>query len=126
MDEICEGVRELVRRLREEGFRTCDSGDGSHHAAGMECARPYPHVTMEVDPETAIAEAQRLYELVQSWDVPVYPIGTTDDLDRPCAAIQLSYDPALAAQRGAACMDLMHVNDAFLRAAERGDWGDPP
>lgn len=43
-DAISPGVRDLVRELNELGYTTTDSGDGSNHAAGMECALPYRHV----------------------------------------------------------------------------------
>lgn len=41
---ISPGVRDLVAALRDAGLHTTDSGDGSNHAAGMECALPFPHV----------------------------------------------------------------------------------
>lgn len=115
--KICPGVRDLVRRLRAAGFDTCDSGDGSHHAAGMECAREYPHVTMIVAPESAMAETRRLRDLVRSWGVMIWPIGTVDDYGRSAPSIQLSYDPALWERPGAATLELMHVTDAALHAA---------
>ncbi len=47
---ICSGIRDLVRELREvHGIETTDSGDGTHHAEGMDCAFPERHVFMRVD-----------------------------------------------------------------------------
>jgi hypothetical protein len=80
--EICEGVRELVRWLNDHGFETTDSGDGSHHAAGMEGAMPCPMVAMVVDqPDRKLVdEADRLFALV-------------GDRGIHCPHIQASYDP---------------------------------
>lgn len=56
--ELDPGVRELVRRLREQNFLTCDSGDGVSKPAD-ERVFDRPHVM--------IAEAHRLQTLVDSW-----------------------------------------------------------
>lgn len=55
--QISEGVRDLVRELREKhGMVTCDSGDGSNHSVGMDCAIPERHVFMQL-PHTEMIEA---------------------------------------------------------------------
>ena len=43
-DELSPGIRDLVIKLDELGYTTTDSGDGSNHEDGMECALPYRHV----------------------------------------------------------------------------------
>lgn len=80
-DQIDAGVRDVVRLLREAGFNTRDSGDGSK-AATMACALDYPHVFMVIDPDDALAEAKRCWHVLQdaglaAWDVVArtYPDG---------------------------------------------------
>lgn len=48
-DKLSPGIRQLVRQLRQDGFETTDSGDGSSHAAGMEGALPFRHVFIKCD-----------------------------------------------------------------------------
>jgi len=47
-DEIDPGIRDVVRRLREAGYNTTDSGDGvtkfAEGGEAMDCALPYAHV----------------------------------------------------------------------------------
>ena len=64
--ELDPGVRELVRRLREQNFLTCDSGDGVSKPAD-ERVFDRPHVIISTDPSKMIAEAHRLQTLVDSW-----------------------------------------------------------
>lgn len=44
MDDICPGIKDVVRLLTKEGFETVDSGDGSHFKEGMEGAFEEPMV----------------------------------------------------------------------------------
>ena len=54
------GIRGLVRELRERGWATTDSGDGTK---AMGCALPYPHVFVLVDYEECLAsDARGLHE----------------------------------------------------------------
>jgi hypothetical protein len=64
LDAISPGVRSAVRWLREHGFETVDSGDGTHYAAGMEGAMPFPHVCMVVEKGDMLAEVERLHDLL--------------------------------------------------------------
>lgn len=59
-DKLDPGIRELVLRLREHGFRTTDSGDGSKFGT-TEGALPFPHVVMVAHPETLVLETDRLH-----------------------------------------------------------------
>lgn len=62
-NQIDEGVRDLVRKLREEyRFETTDSGDGSNYEAGMECAIPDRHVFMKVAPAKCLNYAWQIHE----------------------------------------------------------------
>lgn len=65
-DDISPDVRDLVVALQAAGFATTDSGDGSNHAEGMECALPYRHVfILTSDPEP---ELRRLREFMAARD----------------------------------------------------------
>ena len=46
------GIRNAVLWLRERGYDTCDSGDGTAHAAGMEGAVPWPMVVIRHGEDT--------------------------------------------------------------------------
>lgn len=105
--ELDPGICWTVQWLREHGFDTCDSGNGSK-AGTMECALPYPNVTMRVSPDYLIAETRRLRSLLVETGIDVVPI-TTDE--QPC--IQGSYDPS----DDVAIVVLFGVNDAILQDA---------
>jgi len=115
--KICPGVRKLVAGLNAAGWPTCDSGDGSHHAAGMGCARPYPHVTIRIPAYRTLSLVDEC-EGVASWllkrGIPVGPIGTS------APSIQGTYDPG----NGLAIIDVMHVDDTMLRGG--GVMGNSP
>lgn len=104
---LTPGIARTVTLLQSWGFGTCDSGDGvANVEAGMEGARPEPHVVMQSWPEHVVEEAKRLAEKLRSVGVDVKPIGP--EPGAPC--IQASYDPASSV----ALIDLMNVDDALL------------
>lgn len=107
--ELDPGIRMTVQWLREHNFDTCDSGDGSK-AGTMECALPYPNVTMRAAPDKLLAETRRLRMLLVELGVYVVPM-TTDE--QPC--LSGSYDPA----DNTAVIMLYGVNDAILQDAIR-------
>lgn len=97
------GVREVVRRLRDEGFDTTDSGDGvANVEAGMEGALPIPHVVMVIPTHEVVSGAERLLELVRSWGVP---IGGASG-----ALVESTYSPV----DGVVLLTLFGVVDAML------------
>jgi hypothetical protein len=49
--------------LREQGFETCDSGDGVTKEQDA-CTLPYTHVFIQTDPERIAAETRRLQAVV--------------------------------------------------------------
>ncbi|MCK9513101.1 MAG: hypothetical protein M0R28_17995 [Pigmentiphaga sp.] len=53
-------VRDLVVALRDAGFETTDSGDGSNYAAGMECAVPFKMVAIVCRPSELATTADLL------------------------------------------------------------------
>jgi len=102
-DQISPGVRDLVRELRGRGFETTDSGDGSNHAAGMECALPFRHVAIVTtiqDMEDVVAELAYHYPTAKidaSWSpgepavVLLMPDGCEDTSDSSTTSV--SFDP---------------------------------
>jgi hypothetical protein len=76
------GIRRLVRKLNEAGYRTTDSGDGI--SKGENAVEPYPHVHIAL-PRAVNMErtADALLALIETWVE-----ATPDDLH-----IQVSYSP---------------------------------
>lgn len=67
--QLDEGIREVVRALRDAGFDTCDSGDGSK-ADEMGCALHCPNVSAICDIETLVEEGDRMLEVLgEGWIV---------------------------------------------------------
>lgn len=73
LEKLNPGIRATVAWLRENGFQTCDSGDGATHE--FECDLPHPYVHMVVTPETAWTECQRLKALLAARGVQVQPMN---------------------------------------------------
>lgn len=68
-DALDIGVRDVVRRLHEQGFETTDSGDGRSKPPEQR-EMDFPHVAVAVQPELMIPEAHRLQaHLGPSWCV---------------------------------------------------------
>lgn len=80
---VAHDVRRLVNLLRAHGFATRDSGDGTGET-------PFPHVHCDVEPASAIAEANRMLRILQGAGVRFHP--QTEDGDQP--EVSLSYNPA--------------------------------
>lgn len=79
--QIDAGIRERVRILRDEGFDTTDSGDGSK-AAWMEGALPYPMIAV------VVPKVGDLFDQAEH-------LRTVLDLHAECAGYELSanYSP---------------------------------
>jgi hypothetical protein len=94
----------VVRLLRENGFRTTDSGDGvTNVAAGMEGALPVPHVHCVVhDWHDVAPEAHRMMRLIAQ-------LGLLGDQ----VTIEASYSPL----DGVATISLYGLDDASLRSS---------
>jgi hypothetical protein len=110
LSTINPGIREVVRRLRDAGFDTTDSGDGvTNVAAGMEGALKVPHVhmfirlTLDTKDAHFFNEACRLRDVVESWGVELGGLNP--------ASVQAMYDPC----DGIATVTLYGVTDADLR-----------
>lgn len=99
-DTLDPGVRFLVARMREAGFCTTESGDGTK-VDGQPDALPFPHVYAVVWPADMAAEAQRLAALIASFGVPPGP-----------GDVEASYDPT----DGSAVLVVTDASDAWMRA----------
>lgn len=119
-DEVDPGVRQLVRLLAEEGFCTCDSGDG--RSKFQEDGSPLsewdgvaliavPHVAMTCEPTRLIDESYRLHRLMVSLGVGVQAQGMGD-----APSIQASFDPCDAM----GLIVLLGVDDALLANTKAG------
>ncbi len=66
MDDICPGIKAVVRLLTKEGFHTTDSGDGSHFKEGMEGAWEMPMVACLEESERDLTfRAMRLLHILR-------------------------------------------------------------
>lgn len=88
--EMDPGIREVVRRLREAGFNTCDSGDG-RSKPDNERALDEPHVFALCKPEDIILESRRLHIVVSSW-------GVSKDVEWVVEANYVPYEETREAQ----------------------------
>lgn len=80
--ELSPGVRDLVLWLNDQGYTTTDSGDGTNHLEGMECAVPFPMVVIRSP--ISFLTVSRLYQLLEQKGV---------DFNREGVKLELSYDP---------------------------------
>lgn len=104
LSTLTPGIREVVRLLRQNGFKTTDSGDGVTNVAnGMEGAMTVPHVVMRIEPDEIIAEARRLQSLID-------PYCTEEGASGPF--IEASFSP----RDNIAVLVLFELSDADLNA----------
>lgn len=104
-DEIDPGIRGLVRKLREKGFETVDSGDGVSKLGEMEDALPFPHVAMLSTPGELVSEADRLMVCLAEWGVSFEPALPLTD-----PQVEASYSPV----DGHAVLMITNVDDKML------------
>lgn len=101
------GIRRTVAWLRSHGLRTTGSGDGRTKLTGaepMECALPFPHVVIAVEPTELVSRCRQLAALLGGRGVHLVPQGH----DGP--QLIASYDAA----DGSAILVLTDVDDALL------------
>lgn len=89
-DELSPDIRNVVRMLREYGFDTTDSGDGSRFAAGDEQGYPVPMVAIKVSPADLVSETDRLLALLRLKRIPVTAPGPELGFE---VCIEASYEP---------------------------------
>jgi hypothetical protein len=70
-EQLNPNIRELVRFLHENNYETTDSGDGTNHAEGMECAVPYPMIAINLEHDELVIAADELRELLGDAGVPM-------------------------------------------------------
>jgi hypothetical protein len=98
------GIVKLVTLLYQNGFYTCDSGDGKTH--DYECDRDHAYVSMTVDPDRLVEETRRLQRVLRDHGVELFPQSPED---RPF--VQASFDPA----NEFAVIDLCFVDDTMIK-----------
>lgn len=108
MDDVSvtPGVRRVVEILRARMFSTVDSGDGKSNGE-MDCALPWPNVSIQVHPSIMIMEAHRLKRLMNEYGVALCPMSN----DPTLPSIQATYDPT----DETAMITLVGVDDSLLR-----------
>jgi hypothetical protein len=87
------GIRETVRRLREAGFDTSDSGDGRSKPADPVEVLDFPHVAIRASASSLIGEAERLRFFLSDAGLTVEPFGMEPEPEKRIG-IQASYDPS--------------------------------
>lgn len=118
VSEMNPGIRRTVQWLRDNGFATCDSGDGVTHE--FACDRPVAYVCIRVEPAQLAAEAHRLLELLSANGVDLHKAheammdaweNEADDATMMSfACLECTYNPV----DGVAILDLTNVADAQL------------
>jgi hypothetical protein len=115
-EQLDPGIRRLVAWLRENGFRTTDSGDGKTKLdAGFteeDGVSAYPHVAISVAPSKLVREANRLADLLYS----VHRVLVCPTPPEPNGDPDLDAFYNVADRR--AMMVLMHVDDSKLVGAQ--------
>ncbi len=105
-DELDPGIRNVVRWLNDNGFRTVDSGDGRTKFTedgrplpewdsgdpDYDCVMPFPHAIIAVTPHQIVSECVRLRDLIEARGISVEPQSGPDTGDT--VNIQGTYDPA--------------------------------
>ena len=105
MSEINPGIRKTVAWLNENGFETCDSGDGSEH--DFECDRAFAYVVIASTPAKLAEDADRLLALLRTKiTVEILQMDSPED----AVNVNATYDPA----DGFAMLDVTGVTDAKL------------
>lgn len=74
-NDLDPGIRNVVRWLNEQGFKTFDSGDGVTKDYGT----PFPHASMEVEPSKLVEACDRLVAALEEAGVEVDPYDSEED-----------------------------------------------
>ena len=109
--ELDPGIREVVRWLRDAGFKTTDSGDGvTKLAQGWpeDEVMAFPHVNIESSLAYMLKETNELIRMLYEKRIQIEPIGGDG------VSIQVTYDPA----DGSASILLLGLNDDRFLVAQ--------
>lgn len=90
-EDLDPGIREVVRTLRDAGFCTTDSGDGSK-ASWMEGALEFPHVACMTSRTHMFSEADYALKLMPGWAVE----ATYSPNDGVCTLLMMDHRPETA------------------------------
>lgn len=112
-EDVAESVRELVVRLRAEGFDTFDSGDGSSE---FPYGNPFPHVFIAVEPSRLVAETERAKEWLASVGVHFGPQNEHGTAPEICG----SYSPTAMPPEQRGTITIINVTSAMLNGGAEG------
>lgn len=114
-ESLSPGIREVVRTLRCAGIDTTDSGDGSNHTAGMECAVPFPMVAAWTSPTRLQLDLETARVAITSAGVVLTPEGAEGP----------TLTGSIDAADGTAVILLTHCTDDMLQGGtEIGEGGE--
>ena len=120
-DALNPGIRKLVRRLRETGFETVDSGDGA--TRNYECDPGFAYVSITVLPGKLAQEARRLAKWVRGLGFELGQWG--EDGQPEGIVVDASYfpapDEAIIQIAGLADKQLAFGDERETPAAEAGE-----
>lgn len=91
-DELDPGIRNMVKVLRDNGFNTTDSGDGSKSPT-MEGAVDFPMIAVRTEASILCSESDRMFSILEATEP-----------DRMWH-VQASYDPQDGVSIIIACAD---------------------
>lgn len=114
-EQMNPGIRDVVIFLRDNGFTTCDSGDGA--TRDHDCDLPLPYVHMQIPRNSIAVEVERLAALMMQRGIEPY-----NRFGMP--RIEANYAPG----RDFAILSLYHVTSATLmdpvaHPPSGEDWG---
>jgi hypothetical protein len=124
LNELSEGVRNLVIELREAGFNTVDSGDGTNYENGMACAVPFKMIAILAPKDQAFDETDRLHEFMVKqteegkikwlWQVEM----SYSPSDGNCILTVVEHDPAMLEDLGMG-PELEPGDEGYVEPGER-------
>lgn len=91
--EANPGIRNLLAWLWEQGFDTCDSGDGETRQ--YDCDQPFPFIAVRVScPENLIQETRRLVSLFKERGHEAQVLETPGESLEGKLVIEANFSPA--------------------------------
>jgi hypothetical protein len=99
------GIARTVAWLNENGFETCDSGDGITH--DFACDRPYPYVVVRVDASRLALDADALLGVLRT---KIAVDELREDSPEDAVSITATYDPT----NQVGLIEIINVSDAKL------------
>lgn len=100
MDKLNLGIVRTVTLLNDEGFRTCDSGDGETH--DYECDRDVGYVVIVTNTDDMVLDSQKVLKLLEARGMVFDPAEDK--------FLSVSYSPV----DGIAVIDIHNIHDRML------------